>query len=104
VEHLSDFLLHGRPLALPTNIRIGLNCFPGANTIASLSIFVNYGGKESYSFGPSECHILSQWQNKDLDFFSDNVILEQMAILPLRLLSLSETNPDLFKRVQGPML
>jgi hypothetical protein len=99
VEHLSEVILHGK--LLPTNIRIG---FPRTNTFGSWANLVKYPLKKFYSIGHSECHILSQWQNKDLDFFSDNVILEQMAILPLRLLSLSETNPDLFKRVQGPML
>ncbi len=45
MKHLSGVPLHGRPLALPTNIRLGWKGLPGTNT-------VNYVRKKFYIIGP----------------------------------------------------
>ena len=66
----------------------------------ALSRYLLYVSGENGPNHRPECSILSSWTNKDLDFFSDNVILEQIAIYPLRLLGLSETNPELYGRIQ----
>ena len=64
----------------------------------SLSQHFSIAGENGPSH-QSECPILAGWKSEKLDFTTDNFILELMAILPLRLLNLSVTNPELSQRV-----
>jgi hypothetical protein len=43
-------------LALPTNNRLGWKALPGTNTLAYWELFVKYGHKMFYNFGP-RCQI-----------------------------------------------
>jgi hypothetical protein len=42
----------GRFLALPSNITLGWNGFPGTNTLAYCVTFINDGRKRFYNNGP----------------------------------------------------
>ncbi len=52
VKHLSGAPLVGRPLALPTDIRLGWKGLPWTNT-SLLRKSVNYGRKKFYRISPS---------------------------------------------------
>ncbi len=51
-KHLSGAPLEGRPLALPTNIKLGWKSLPVTNTFILIRKSVNYGCNEFYSTGP----------------------------------------------------